>query len=345
MACWWKDKHDVRARRQSRGVALILVLWVIALLSVIVAEFDFAARTELELTTNLKEDVEAYALAQAAFNLAVAEVLNNYGPAYAAANGEIVYVSALSDVAGSRLWDDAAGQGAEERAIVTARRSIPLGTGTCSYALCDEEGRMNLNALNDGSRTVFANLLYHAAGVQMGQERDIIFDSILDWKDEDQLYRLNGAEDDYYTALPRSYPCKDNLFDSVEELLLVRGVTKEIFFGTTDANGNKLPGIGKCLTVHSRRGGREFHPATASETLLQAYGFYLGMGSEGPSLTAALVAVPAVVRIVAQGMPATAKVPRTIEAVVIIQPPSPTYKVVYWNDNSLAELEPFEEEA
>jgi general secretion pathway protein K len=47
---------------------------------------------------------------------------------------------------------------------------------------------------------------------------------------QDNAHRLNGAEDDYYRSLPEPYECRDGDFESVEELLLVRGVTREIFF-------------------------------------------------------------------------------------------------------------------
>jgi general secretion pathway protein K len=56
-------------------------------------------------------------------------------------------------------------------------------------------------------------------------------DSILDWRDEDSLHRANGAEDDYYRSLPEPYEAKDDDFESVEELLLVKGVTPEMFHG------------------------------------------------------------------------------------------------------------------
>ena len=53
----------------------------------------------------------------------------------------------------------------------------------------------------------------------------------MDWRDKDNLHRLNGAEDDYYLSLPQPYKCKNGDFTSIEELLLVRGVTPEIFYG------------------------------------------------------------------------------------------------------------------
>ena len=51
----------------------------------------------------------------------------------------------------------------------------------------------------------------------------------MDWRDSDDLHRLNGAENKYYQLLPNPYACKNAAFDSVEELLLVRGMRPELF--------------------------------------------------------------------------------------------------------------------
>lgn len=64
-----------------------------------------------------------------------------------------------------------------------------------------------------------------------------IADSILDWLDEDSDPRPNGSELEYYSVLPTPYAPKNGPIDSVEELLLVRGVTPELLFGI-DSNRN-----------------------------------------------------------------------------------------------------------
>ncbi|MDY6954264.1 MAG: type II secretion system protein GspK, partial [Thermodesulfobacteriota bacterium] len=65
-----------------------------------------------------------------------------------------------------------------------------------------------------------------------------IVDSVMDWIDrEDDLLRLDGAEDDYYMSLERPYHCKNGPLDSPEELLLVKGITPELFYGTEESLG------------------------------------------------------------------------------------------------------------
>lgn len=64
-----------------------------------------------------------------------------------------------------------------------------------------------------------------------------VADAILDWLDEDEEARAYGAELEYYSTLPTPYAPKNGPIDSVEELLLVRGVTPQLLFGV-DANRN-----------------------------------------------------------------------------------------------------------
>ncbi len=64
-----------------------------------------------------------------------------------------------------------------------------------------------------------------------------VADAILDWLDDDDEARPNGAELEFYSTLPTPYAPKNGPIDSVEELLLVRGVTPQLLFGV-DANRN-----------------------------------------------------------------------------------------------------------
>ncbi|GHT35973.1 general secretion pathway protein GspK [Planctomycetales bacterium] len=73
---------------------------------------------------------------------------------------------------------------------------------------------------------------------------DEIADSILDWLDEDSEPRENGAEDDYYAGLDPPYYTRNGLPDSLDELLLVRGVTPKLLYGN-DWNRNGLIDLGE----------------------------------------------------------------------------------------------------
>ncbi|HEY1406418.1 MAG TPA: type II secretion system protein GspK, partial [Spirochaetota bacterium] len=73
----------------------------------------------------------------------------------------------------------------------------------------------------------------------MGFTTDIP-DSILDWVDDDDIRSPNGAETfDYYSTLPRPYRAKNMALDSIEELLMIRTITPEIYYGMGGGNIGK----------------------------------------------------------------------------------------------------------
>jgi len=93
---------------------------------------------------------------------------------------------------------------------------------------------MNINTVTETTlRKVIGNL-----GLE-GEKRDVVVDAILDWRDPDDLYRINGAENDYYQSLKEPYRSKNGDLDSIEELLLVRGVTPDLFYGRKRGNGGE----------------------------------------------------------------------------------------------------------
>ncbi len=104
------------------------------------------------------------------------------------------------------------------------------------YGLEDESARLNINAL------VEIDKLQENAGRDLlmglpGMTEDVA-DAILDWMDSDDEPREYGAESDYYQGLSPAYSAKNGPLDTVEELLLVRGVTPQLLFGTdTNRNG------------------------------------------------------------------------------------------------------------
>jgi general secretion pathway protein K len=92
---------------------------------------------------------------------------------------------------------------------------------------------------------------------------ELLTDTIQDWRDTDPLVRLHGAENDYYQGLPVPYPAKDGPFDSIEELLLIRGVTPALFYG------REGPALQQLFTVYNSGGGN-VNLLTANPLVLRA---------------------------------------------------------------------------
>jgi len=97
------------------------------------------------------------------------------------------------------------------------------------YSFQDEERFININTIDTKNIEVLIFLM-KGLGIER-KTAEVISFSILDWRDSDQKVRNApfGAEDEYYMSLNPPYKAKNFQFESLEELLLVRGVTPEIF--------------------------------------------------------------------------------------------------------------------
>ncbi|MBI5409236.1 MAG: general secretion pathway protein GspK [Nitrospirae bacterium] len=229
---------------QSGGVALILVVWVIVVLIAIVGEFSYSMRTEINITRNFKEDEQAYQLALAGLEAAKAEILTakDLTKMYADADGVIIF-----------------DREAEEAPV----READLGAGRYKYIITDEEGKLSLNT----ATLAQLKYIFKDSGVE-GEDLDIIADSLFDWRDDNDLHLLNGAEEDYYQSLEVPYSAKDGPFDSVEELLLVKGVTPEFFYGSKGGDEEKAyGGVSKYFTA---AGSGVINLNTAPKVVLEA---------------------------------------------------------------------------
>jgi general secretion pathway protein K len=106
-----------------------------------------------------------------------------------------------------------------------------LGDGDVRVVIEDEERKIDLNRLmlpqgnkpDDRRLPVFQRLLD-----TLGIDRAVA-DAVIDWLDNDEDPLVGGAESSYYLGLPNPYRAKNDLFDTIGELRLVRGVTADVF--------------------------------------------------------------------------------------------------------------------
>jgi general secretion pathway protein K len=116
---------------------------------------------------------------------------------------------------------------------IWSRAALPitLGDGEVRVTIEDEERKVDLNrlmlpngiAVDERRLAVFQRLLD-----TLGIDRAVA-DAVVDWLDNDENPRVGGAESSYYRGLPNPYRAKNDLFDTIGELRLVRGVTGEVF--------------------------------------------------------------------------------------------------------------------
>jgi len=218
---------DTRARSAACrpaecGFALAAVLLVLALLGTLGAEFAFSMRLEARAARAYKESVVATHLAEAALAQAMREIAADAAWVVLAEDGELTFYT-RQRLALPRL----------------PRVRVPFGSGHFSYRLTDEEARLNLNTPPERM-----DRLLQAVGLDKSA-RDVIVDSLQDWRDPNEEHRLNGAEsDDYYLKLPFPYRSRNANLESVAELLQIRGVTPRLFYGDEGT-----PGLVDLVTV------------------------------------------------------------------------------------------------
>ena len=218
------NKHQVSCfSGNEKGIALVLILWVLALLSAIVGEFCYAMRTEVNITRNFKEQTESHYIALAGVNRAISELIRNQA---LKKRTNLFLNEGQEEEKDKALMADEVSDDTERWRVNTEIPAVRFGAGLYQVRIGNEAGKINLNEANEA----FLKMIMDVFELD-DQQKDIVVDSILDWRDENDLHRLNGAEDDYYNALPEPYNCKNGDFDSLEELLLVRGVTPELFYG------------------------------------------------------------------------------------------------------------------
>ena len=193
----------------SRGIALVLVLWVLTLLTVMAVGMTAAQRTETALTDNLIADARFRTMADAAITYTVYNFTTP--PA-----GEGLTQGGRQDQANTDRPQPWLPNGSP--------RSWGFNGNPLSIAVYNEQSLINLN---QAPPQVLAALLA-ALGVE-AEPAAAIADAISDWRDEDDLKLTNGAEDGDYESAGRALGAKDAPFVTVEELQQVLGVSRAIY--------------------------------------------------------------------------------------------------------------------
>lgn len=107
---------------------------------------------------------------------------------------------------------------------------------TLRYGLTPESGKLDLNTASEAQLTQLMTPLLGELGIDNPQD---LINALLDWRDDDDDVRPNSGENEYYNQRTPPYNCKNGAFDTVEELLLVRGFTPAVLWGE-DVNRNGI---------------------------------------------------------------------------------------------------------
>ncbi len=228
--------------KNEQGFILIAVLLMVSVLSAFIIEFNYESRMKLHVTDN--------------FSLA-SKALNN------ADAGIAIAIAALNQ--NVDLFNDE-----NAKKIFSGQTQIPAEDGFCKIYVTPESGKININSLCDSEgkpirkRVEQMLRLIDLLNEQYGDDSQVsysIVPSIIDWMDSDNIVTIlpyvkiqnSGAENGYYQKLDEPYHCKNAPFDVLSELLLVKGMTSEIFYGRNEnesAGVKPVDGMRQFLTVY-----------------------------------------------------------------------------------------------
>jgi general secretion pathway protein K len=226
--------------RNQRSSILIIALWSVSLLTTLAVILGFEVRQQLVLVKRLEERDSSRLIAEAGIIKAAAFLRGASEEKFQALN---------------QKWSNNP-ESFKDVVLGNGRFSLSFepDSGQIRFGLVDEESKVNINK---ASNRVMARL-FNQLGLEELEAQDLS-DSIVDWRDADSaLSGPGGAEDSYYRMLPVSYEAKDAQFQTIDELLLVKGVSE-----------NNFPKIRKYITIY---GNGQVNVNTAGKFVLMALG-------------------------------------------------------------------------
>ncbi len=185
----------MHASASQKGIALVLVLWVIVLLSVIAGAMSTVQRTGVAMTGNIRQEREGRALVSAGLNFMALMLERRARPAE------------------DNPWP----MDGQLHPWAFADRTIWVGA-------MPEDARIDLNQVNE---QVLLSLLQ---SMGLDEEQALaVRGAILDWRDADNATHVQGAEDREYRAEGRPIGARDANFLSIDELQQVAGISPELY--------------------------------------------------------------------------------------------------------------------
>ncbi|UCD88687.1 MAG: general secretion pathway protein GspK [Desulfobacterales bacterium] len=223
----------------NRGIALLVTLGVITVLIVATLEMNRHTRSALFSAAATRDRMTLSQMAASGIHAAKALLITDKN-------------HSNSD----SLQED----WADPEIISEILADLPFDDGQITLTISDELGKIQINSLvqfpegnefNPTQRMLwdqFLNLLITQNEQFKEIEPETIINSAKDWmdsKDDDAITGLSGAESDYYQDLDPPYSCRNGPFTYLDELALVKGISRDLFQGADESLG-----ISNFLTIH-----------------------------------------------------------------------------------------------
>lgn len=222
---------------QQRGVALVIVIMVVALVIVLITEMAGRLQLQVQRASNIKESNQAFWYAMGAEQFAQksikelikanADVINLEQPwsqefTYPIEGGGIqAQLSDLQSCFNLNALRQKTSSNNEQSRSGSTNNNNGNSNNTNAGATFSNPDR---NTGTDNPVSIFLTMLKNAEFEIEDYSAEVLADSLADWLDEDSDIRDNGAEDSDYESLIHPYLAANNLMASKSEIRLVNGV-------------------------------------------------------------------------------------------------------------------------
>jgi general secretion pathway protein K len=225
-------------RKNERGGALLAVLWLSAALAAIAFSLASTVRGEAERTSTSVDGLRSYYLAAGAIDRA------------------IVWI----------LWSPHIGAGADGKPRFYAPGQpmrFVFPTGEATVDAIPETAKLNVNLATPDT------LVRLLTALGAGPDRAaMVAQAIADWRSPAVAPGGFGPFDQFYLSQSPSFRARHASLEEIEELLFVRGVTPDLFYGTYERSPETgrlvaRPGLAQCLSVFGSTGAVDINYAPA----------------------------------------------------------------------------------
>lgn len=234
---WLKRRYI----RKESGIALIMVLIMTVVLAILAGGFAYSMKVETTLARRASFSSELDWMGRSGIEVAKWILIQS-------STGPNAQVDSLK-----QKWAGGPGETNDILAGIDLK-NYPIGNGYVSIDIKDMDRKFNINVANEIILRQAMTLIGIDAAVGATVEN-----SILDWRDPDSNTHPGGTESSTYEAYDPPYFAKDGPIDDISELLLVRGVTPNMFWGSVGGGGPQIFNRG----VSGRRSAFEEEPTYA----------------------------------------------------------------------------------
>lgn len=218
---------NLRFQNNRSGIALVVVMIAVFVLSVLAGAFAYSMKVETKLAINANNQSDLDWIGRSGVEYARWILGQEMNCPYDSLN---------------EIWAGGPGGTCDTNGALAdvTLTDVPVGDGKFTIKITDLERKVNLNTADQAMLDQVMRVIGADA-----TESSTIVDSIRDWVDADENTHINGAESDYYQSLTPPYSSKNGPFDDISELLLIRGVRDEPEMYSSDyANVQRVDRLG-----------------------------------------------------------------------------------------------------